>query len=100
MSPALGAEVHGVDLSSITDALVASIHEAFLRYGVLVFRKQSLDSQAFLSFARCLGDPIEYPFVKGLEAFPEIIEVKKTSSRAREFWRHLAFRHHLPATTS
>lgn len=77
MSPALGAEVHGVDLSSMTDALVASIHEAFLRYGVLVFRKQSLDSQAFLSFARCLGDPIEYPFVKGLEAFPEIIEVKK-----------------------
>jgi taurine dioxygenase len=56
---------------------LALIRAAFLRYGVLVFRRQSLDSQAFLSFASHLGEPIEYPFVKGLDAFPQIIEVKK-----------------------
>ncbi len=77
LSPALGAEVHGVDLSTASAPLLASIQAAFLRYGVLVFRKQSLDSQAFLSFASRLGNPVEYPFVKGLDAFPKIIEVKK-----------------------
>src|SRR5262249_57808544 len=31
----------------------------------------------FLAFARRFGEPIEYPFVKGLDEFPEIIPVLK-----------------------
>lgn len=85
LSPALGAEVHGIDLLNMNDSLLASIHAAFLRYGVLVFRKQSLDPQSFLSFAQCLGEPIEYPFVKGLDAFPQIIEVKKLPDETLNF---------------
>ena len=69
----------------MNDSLLASIHAAFLRYGVLVFRKQSLDPQSFLSFAQCLGEPIEYPFVKGLDAFPQIIEVKKLPDETLNF---------------
>ena len=30
-----------------------------------------------MAFARAWGEPIEYPFVKGIEGFPQIIEVKK-----------------------
>src|SRR5204862_1874004 len=30
-----------------------------------------------MAFARRMGRPVEYPFVKGIEGFPEIIEVKK-----------------------
>jgi taurine dioxygenase len=30
-----------------------------------------------MAFARRIGTPIEYPFVKGIAGFPEIIEVKK-----------------------
>src|SRR5207344_3456632 len=37
----------------------------------------SLGPEEFLAFARRLGDPVEYPFVKGIDGFPEIIEVKK-----------------------
>lgn len=57
--------------------MLASVRAAFLQFGVLVFRKQALDAQAFLDFASCLGEPVDYPFVKGIEGFPAIIEVKK-----------------------
>jgi taurine dioxygenase len=44
---------------------------------VLFFHDQPLAPQAYMDFARRLGKPIEYPFVKGIAGFPEIIEVKK-----------------------
>ena len=50
---------------------------AWLRHQVIFFREQSLDSEGFMRFARTMGSPVEYPFVKGLPGFPEIIEVKK-----------------------
>ena len=77
LSPALGAEVHGIDLASLDANLIGEVRAAFLRFGVLVFRGQRLNSQAFLNFAQCMGEPVEYPFVKGIEGFPHIIEVKK-----------------------
>jgi len=32
-----------------------------------------------------MGRPIEYPFVKGIEGFPEIIEVKKLEHERQNF---------------
>src|SRR6185369_15760418 len=75
---ALGAEVHGVDLSQpLADAQKAELRNAWLEHLVLFFRDQPLESEQFMTFARAWGEPIEYPFVKGLEGFREIIEVKK-----------------------
>ena len=74
---ALGAEVSEVDLRSLTDALVGEIRAAWLEHLVLFFRDQTLSSEQYMAFARRIGRPIEYPFVKGLAGFPEIIEVKK-----------------------
>jgi taurine dioxygenase len=75
---ALGAEVHGVDLSKpLSRALAAELRGAWLEHLVLFFRDQSLTQQQFLDFARAWGTPIEYPFVRGIDGFPEIIEVKK-----------------------
>lgn len=54
-----------------------SIVAAFLEHKVIFLRDQALAPEQFLSFARAFGQPIEYPFVKGLEGHPEIIEVKK-----------------------
>ena len=36
-------------------------------------------------FARQFGEPIEYPFVKGLDGFPEVIEVKKLEHERHNF---------------
>ncbi len=75
---ALGAELSGVDLSRTLDAdTVAAIRRAWLEHLVIFFRDQDLPPAKFLGFARRFGEPIEYPFVRGLEEFPEIIPVMK-----------------------
>ena len=75
---ALGAEISGVDLAKELDpATIAAIRRAWLDHLVLFFRDQPLTPPQFLAFARCFGDIIEYPFVKGLEDHPEIIPVVK-----------------------
>jgi taurine dioxygenase len=75
---ALGAEIHGVDLSRpLSDELLLKIRTAWLEHLVIFFRDQALPPEAYMAFARRIGTPVEYPFVKGIAGFPEIIEVKK-----------------------
>ena len=74
---ALGAEIGGVDLTELDDETMAEIRAAWLRHLVVFFRDQELDSDAFVAFARRVGEPIEYPFVRGIEGYPEIIAVTK-----------------------
>jgi len=75
---ALGAEIHGVDLSEPLPATtVAEIRAALLEHLVVFFRDQNLTVAQFLAFARAMGKPVEYPFVQGLPGFPEVIEVIK-----------------------
>lgn len=75
---ALGAEITGVDLAAeLADEVVAEIRRAWLDHLVVFFRDQRLQPEEFLAFARRLGDPVEYPFVKGIEGYPEIIAVSK-----------------------
>jgi taurine dioxygenase len=75
---ALGAEIAGVDLASdLDDATVAEIRRAWLDHNVVFFRDEQLDPDRFLAFARRIGEPVEYPFVKGIDGYPEIIAVAK-----------------------
>ena len=75
---ALGAELHGVDLTQpLTADLQKAIRAALLQHQVIFFRDQNLVPDQFMRFAQTLGQPVEYPFVKGLDGFPCVIEVKK-----------------------
>lgn len=75
---ALGAELHGVDLTQPMGAdLQQGIRAALLEHQVIFFRDQDLSPEQFMRFAQTLGQPVEYPFVKGLDGFPCVIEVKK-----------------------
>ncbi|MSQ20815.1 MAG: taurine dioxygenase [Betaproteobacteria bacterium] len=75
---ALGAEIAGIDLRAPIDAArMAIIRAAWLEHLVLFFRDQALSTAEFLAFARRFGEVIEYPFVKGLPDFPEVIPVVK-----------------------
>jgi taurine dioxygenase len=74
---ALGAEIGGVDLRSPSESEIEDIRAAWLEHLVVFFRDQALSPAEFMAFARRIGRPIEYPFVKGIDGFPEIIEVKK-----------------------
>ena len=60
LSPAMGAEVRGVDLSRLLDAATASaLRAAWLDRVVLVFRGQALDDDALRRSADWLGEPAE-----------------------------------------
>src|SRR5689334_4839418 len=74
----LGAEITGVDLATdLVEETVAEIRRAWLEHLVVFFRDQMLEPAEFLAFARRIGEPVEYPFVKGIDGFPEIIAVTK-----------------------
>jgi alpha-ketoglutarate-dependent taurine dioxygenase len=78
LSGALGAEILGIDLAhDVSDDTIAAIRAAWLEHLVIFFRDQRLDPAQFLEFARRFGEPVEYPFVKGLEGFPQITPVIK-----------------------
>jgi taurine dioxygenase len=75
---ALGAEIEGVDLSRpLPRGELAELRRLWLEHLVVFFRDQDLTPAQFMAFARQIGEPVEYPLVKGLPDFPEIIEVKK-----------------------
>ena len=75
---ALGAELHGMDLAGDLPAeTIGAIRQALLDHGVIFFRDQDLPPDRFLVLARLFGTPVEYPFLKGIEGFPEIITVSK-----------------------
>ena len=75
---ALGAEIHGVDLSKpVDDETVAEIRRVWLKHNVVFFRGQNLTSEQYMAFAKRLGRPVEYPFVKGMDGFPELTAILK-----------------------
>ena len=83
---ALGAEIHGVALDGDLEAeTVAAIRQALLDHLVIFFREQSLSPDRFMALARRFGRPIEYPFVRGIEGFPEIIQVAKLEQETVNF---------------
>ncbi len=83
---ALGAEISGVDLAKPLSAEnAAAIRKAWLEHLVVFFRDQPLTPAQYMDFAARIGKPVEYPFVKGLEGFPNIIEVKKLEHERMNF---------------
>ena len=75
---ALGGEIIGVDLSQdLGDDAIAEVRRAWLDHLVIFFRGQDLTSEQFLDFARRFGEVVEYPFIKGIDGFPEITPVVK-----------------------
>jgi taurine dioxygenase len=83
---AIGAELHGVNLAGdLSDAQVAEIRQALLDNLVIFFRDQDLPPDRFAAFARRFGEPVEYPFIKGIEGHPEIITVAKLENERVNF---------------
>ena len=85
LSGALGAEVLGIDLGEAGDNVIAEIRKVWLDHGVIFFRDQDLPPAKFLDVAKKFGEVVEYPFVKGIEGFPEIIPVVKLEHETKNF---------------
>src|SRR5215467_14302111 len=84
LSGSIGAEILGIDLASETgDSVISEIRKIWLEHNVVFFRDQDLPAAKFLAFAKRFGEVVEYPFIKGIENFPEIISVVNSSTRRR-----------------
>ena len=78
LAGALGAEIGGFDLSrELSVAEIGQVRQALLDHLVIFFRGQILSSEQFLRFARYFSKVVEYPFIRGIEGFPEIAPVIK-----------------------
>lgn len=62
LTPTIGAEVSGVDLTEpLDDDTVEDIHQAMLRHQVLFFRDQALDLDTLSTFGLRFGAPHTHP---------------------------------------
>jgi taurine dioxygenase len=80
LTPHLGAEVHGLDLSQpLTDDQLRDVHRAWADWSVLVFRDQHLDREAHKAFGRYFGELHVHPMHHARGGDPEILVVKTTA---------------------
>jgi taurine dioxygenase len=86
VSGAIGAEVRGIDLrDDIGGNEAAALNDALHNHNVLFFRDQSLEPRQQVSAAALFGEPDVYPFIEGMKDIPEVIEIIKTPTDARNF---------------
>ncbi len=81
-----GALIDGLQLSAdLSNAAFDAIHQAFLDYGAVFFRGQTISLDDQLAFARRFGALERHPIVEGMDEHPEIIKVVKPEGASAEF---------------
>jgi len=78
MTMALGAEIHGVDLSrEVAEDQFDEIRQAFAEFSVIFFRDQHLTPDQHIAFASRWGEINVNRFFKAIDSHPVIAEVRK-----------------------
>ena len=86
LTPAIGAVISGVDISEeLSDEVIKQIRAAYLDHLVIFFRDQDLSPERLVAFAKRFGKISFYPFVKGMDDHPEVVEVKKREDEKINF---------------
>jgi taurine dioxygenase len=91
VTPAIGADVHGVDLTRpLSEAQFSEIRRAFLNHLVLFFRdQQPLTPEQQIGFGRRFGELHIHPAAPHLEGHPEVFVIhthKDSKFAAGEDW--------------
>ena len=83
---ALGAQIHGVNLSEpISDETFGEVRKALHEHLVIFFRDQHLTTGQHYTFAKRFGEVIPHPYVQGLQGYPEIVEIVKEPEETRNW---------------
>ena len=86
VSGAIGAIIENIQLDKNLDGnTLNEIYDAFLKHQVIFFRDQNFNPESLLSFSKKISTPIIYPFIKGLESFPEITPILKKEKDVNNF---------------
>jgi alpha-ketoglutarate-dependent sulfate ester dioxygenase len=91
ITPAIGAEIHGVRLSGDLPAeTVTAIRDALLRHRVVFFRGQGhLDEASHQAFARLLGPLVPHPTVPSLAGTEAVLNIE--NARASRWHTDVTF---------
>ena len=75
LSPELGAEISGIDLSKdFSEEIQNKIYDDLIQYKVLFFREQNITPQFHVEFAKSFGSIEEpHPVYPHVDGFPEIV---------------------------
>ncbi len=83
LTPHLGAEIDGVDLSQeLSNETFSEIYRAWLDWKVLVFRDQHIDREQHKAFGRRFGRLHVHPMQHSYGGDPEILRIKTTKDSA------------------
>jgi taurine dioxygenase len=82
VTPVLGAEIGGVDLSRpLSGPVLEEIKRAFVEFGVIFFRDQKLTPEQQIAFAEHFGRIDINRFFKAVDGYPQIAEVRKEAAQ-------------------
>lgn len=90
LTPNLGAEIFGVDFSrDLDDATFRQIHDAFLRYQVLLFSSGELSPASQVAFARRFGE-VQIHVMNQYHAggFPELYRLSNLDENGKPNGKH------------
>jgi taurine dioxygenase len=81
----IGAEIVGVDLSAdLSNDIISEIRKTLVQYKVIFFRRQQLDANGQVAFARRFGEvTTAHPTVPSLPEHPEVLDLNYTRTVAR-----------------
>lgn len=100
---ALGAEIHGANLSTgLTQELISELRALLNRYEVLFFHDQSVAAEEQRALARAFGPLQSHPAYATVDGFPEVTILNSTSAMPTkiEMWHSdMTFLAHPPMAT-
>ena len=86
ISGVLGAEIFGVNLANdISEETFAEIYQTWLDHLVIFFRDQDITPEHYLKFAKKFGEIHTHPLMKGMDDYPEVLEIVKTEDDTYTF---------------
>jgi taurine dioxygenase len=90
LTPAIGAEVSGVDLAALSNAQASALHDALMAHQVIFFRDQKMSVEQHKALGRLFGELLVHPAAKAeVEGHPEIrvVHAEETTKVATgEVW--------------
>src|SRR5262245_16589810 len=77
LAAAMGAEIRGVNVASVSDAAFAEIEHALFRHKMIFFRAQDIGDAEHKAFSRRFGPFAEDAYTVGVRGHPEVQPVIK-----------------------
>jgi taurine dioxygenase len=88
LTPLIGAEIHGVDISRpLGDSVVSAVRDTFNRYHVVFFRDQEMTPDEQEAFASQFGEVTEaHPVITSIEGNSKVLAIDAQRGDRASWW--------------